>query len=63
MVMLVMPGEGEAIRLGSRQTEVGGATSAMSGMGAEKGSKGWRGKGFAWPGSRIVGRFNLTLSH
>lgn len=32
MDMEVMPLEGEAIRLGSLQTEVGGATKAMSGM-------------------------------
>jgi hypothetical protein len=32
MDMEVMPLEGEAIKFGSLQTEVGGATKAMSGM-------------------------------
>jgi len=64
MDMDVMPLEGEAIRLGSLQTEVGGATSAMSGMGEvvfgmlEYGGRGRRGKDFCCPvGSRMLKNF------
>jgi len=61
MDMEVIPLEGEAIRLGSLQTEVGGATNAMSGMGEvvfgmlEYGGRGRRGKDFCCPvGSRML---------
>ena len=38
--MELMPELGEAIRFGSLHTEVGGATRAMSGIGARKGVAG-----------------------
>ena len=40
MEMELIPELGEASRLGSLQTEVGGATRAMSGIGEKKGRRG-----------------------
>jgi len=66
MDMEVMPLEGEAIRLGSLQTEVGGATKAMSGMGEAvfgmlEYGRGRRGKDFCCPvGSRMLKNFFST---
>jgi len=61
--MEVMPFEGDAIKLGSLQTEVGGATRAMSGMGEAvcgmfEYGRGSRGKDFWCPvGSRMLTGF------
>lgn len=66
MDMEVMPLEGEAIRLGSLHTEVGGATNAMSGMweavwGMLEYGMGRRGKDFCCPvGSRMLESFFST---